>query len=252
MALSIAVIADVHGNAWALEAVLADIRRRKIKRIVNLGDSVFGSGDAGRCANLLIKHCEVSVRGNCDRFISSPNRMLQHNADVVRIRRELNTHQMAWLAACPFDAVVAEFVYCCHATPQRDDAYLLEQVTPNSVQLAAFKSIQAKTRHIQQPVICIGHSHKPHVVQLPNGQLVINPGSVGMPAYDHTTPYPHVMETGSPHARYAILHQHSTGWRVEHCAIVYDWDTAANYARQLNRPDRAYWVETGRAKLPAA
>jgi predicted phosphodiesterase len=43
--LTIAVIADIHGNRWALEAVLADIDRRYIGQIVNLGDSLLGPLD---------------------------------------------------------------------------------------------------------------------------------------------------------------------------------------------------------------
>ncbi len=39
---SIAVISDIHGNRWALEAVLEDINRRGIKRIANLGDCLYG------------------------------------------------------------------------------------------------------------------------------------------------------------------------------------------------------------------
>jgi hypothetical protein len=31
--------------------------------------------------------------------------------------------------------------------------------------------------------------------------LAANPGSVGLPAFDDTHPHPHVVETGSPHAR---------------------------------------------------
>jgi hypothetical protein len=42
---SLAVLADIHGNRWALEAVLADIRGRGIRAMVNLGDSLYGPLD---------------------------------------------------------------------------------------------------------------------------------------------------------------------------------------------------------------
>jgi hypothetical protein len=42
-------------------------------------------------------------------------------------------------------------------------------------------------------------------VRLPGGSLVVNPGSVGWPAYDDDRPAPPVMEAGSPHARYAVV-----------------------------------------------
>lgn len=42
---AVAVISDVHGNRWALEAVLHDVRERGIPRMVILGDCVFGPLD---------------------------------------------------------------------------------------------------------------------------------------------------------------------------------------------------------------
>jgi hypothetical protein len=50
--------------------------------------------------------------------------------------------------------------------------------------------------------------------------LIVNPGSVGCPAYaDPTPPSPHVSETGSPHARYALLAQQAGRWRVDLVAV---------------------------------
>ena len=42
--MRIAVIADIHGNMPALEAVLADIQRRDVNRTINLGDCVSQTG----------------------------------------------------------------------------------------------------------------------------------------------------------------------------------------------------------------
>ena len=42
-ATRIAVIADIHGNLPALEAVAGDIAARGIDRVVNLGDHASGS-----------------------------------------------------------------------------------------------------------------------------------------------------------------------------------------------------------------
>ena len=54
---SLAVIADIHGNRWALEAVLQDIERRGIQQIVNLGDNLTGPLDPAGTADLLIILC---------------------------------------------------------------------------------------------------------------------------------------------------------------------------------------------------
>jgi hypothetical protein len=47
-------------------------------------------------------------------------------------------------------------------------------------------------------------------MRLDDGRLVVNPGSVGLQAYDDDHGHPHVMENGTPHARYAIAEQGRT------------------------------------------
>ncbi|OGC07693.1 hypothetical protein A2V82_11055 [candidate division KSB1 bacterium RBG_16_48_16] len=80
-----------------------------------------------------------------------------------------------------------------------------------------------------------------------DGRLAVNPGSVGLPAYSDDRPEPHKMESGSPHARYAVLSHTATGWMVEQLAIPYDWKKASEKARQNGRDDWAVWLESGRA-----
>ena len=52
--MKIAVIADIHGNDLALEAVLADIAAQGIDDVVNLGDHFSGPLNAARTADILI------------------------------------------------------------------------------------------------------------------------------------------------------------------------------------------------------
>jgi hypothetical protein len=82
---------------------------------------------------------------------------------------------------------------------------------------------------------------------MPDGMLLVNPGSVGLPAYADESPHPHAMEAGSPHARYAIVTRSGSNWHVEHHAVVYDWNAAAELASRNHRPDWAAWLRTGRA-----
>jgi predicted phosphodiesterase len=49
----VAVLSDIHGNRWALEAVLDDISRRGIRDMVNLGDSLYGPLDPGGTAQIV-------------------------------------------------------------------------------------------------------------------------------------------------------------------------------------------------------
>jgi hypothetical protein len=83
-------------------------------------------------------------------------------------------------------------------------------------------------------------------MHLTTGSLVLNPGSVGWPAYDDDHPYPHVIEAGTPHARYAIADDASGQWRAEFRAVDYDWDRAAVIAEANSRPDVARALRTGR------
>lgn len=95
----IAVISDVHGNVTALEAVLADIESRGVRRILNLGDLV-GKGPRGSEAIKLTRAtCDATVRGNWDTFIA--RRPVQHFEAGQWTRDELTADDVGWLATLP-------------------------------------------------------------------------------------------------------------------------------------------------------
>jgi predicted phosphodiesterase len=242
----IAVIADVHGNTWALDAALEDIRRRGIERIVNLGDCVYGSLDPAGTAERLMDARIASIAGNQDRDVFAPTEEVRRSADHQFVMSRLSAAQVDWLRGLPPTQVVDNLLIC-HGTPQSDETYLLETVTEHGVFLSDTATVMAHLRDVPQEVVLCGHSHVPRVVWLPDGRLIVNPGSIGIPAYDQDVPYPHVMESGSPHARYAILTRRPQGWAVEQVVVPYAWDTAAAVARRNGRDDRARWIETGRA-----
>jgi putative phosphoesterase len=241
----IAVIADIHGNTWALDAVLQDIQRRGITTIVNLGDCVYGSLDPAGTLERLMGANILTIAGNQDREVFDESEQVRSSRDHQFVTGQLSAAQLAWLRHLPPTQVVGD-VFLCHGTPASDLIYLLERVDEHGVFLRDSAPIMADLRDVRQPVVVCGHSHIPRTVWLPDGHLVVNPGSVGIPAYDDDLPYPHVMEAGSPHARYAILTRQSGGWAIEHVALPYSWDVAAEVARRNGRPDRARWIETGR------
>jgi putative phosphoesterase len=247
----LAIIADIHGNFLALDAVLKDIERRGITHIINLGDSLYGSLDWAGTADRLMNYPKlISISGNQDQEIIAPTDAIRQSYDHQRAMRELNETHLDWLKSLPMTLVIDD-VFCCHGTPSSDTTYLLEKVTPHGVFINDNESILGHLQGVMQSVIVCGHSHQARTVWLPNGKLVVNPGSVGIPAYDDDTPYPHVMEAGSPHARYAILSlDERNRWSVEHIALAYDWNAAAAMARQHGREDRAQWIESGRAQIP--
>ena len=95
----IALVSDLHGNVTAFHAVLTDLERRGIQRVINLGD-VIGKGPRGReCIALTRRHCDVTVRGNWDAFISDPTSVLQEAGRWWR--DELTEDDRQWLAALP-------------------------------------------------------------------------------------------------------------------------------------------------------
>lgn len=161
--------------------------------------------------------------------------------------RQIAEHHRAWLRSLPATATVAQAVLLCHGTPARDVDYLLEGLSASGANLASREQIRAALGAAEGTVLC-GHSHVPRLVRLADGTVVVNPGSVGLQAYyDSDHHFPHAIENGSPHARYALLDRIGSGWRVTFRAIEYDWDAAARIASDGGRQDWAHALATGYA-----
>jgi predicted phosphodiesterase len=245
---AIAAIADVHGNRWALEAVLKDIEARGITQIINLGDCVYGPLDPGGTADLLNQSSIISIAGNMDVVFASPSPGLQASVTYQFVRHRLSQPQLDWLVGLPA-TYETDTIFCCHGTPASNDTSLLEDIQPNGVWLASEAQIVAALQGVKQSLVLCAHTHVPRAVWLSDGRLVVNPGSVGMPAYDHDQPYPHKMEAGSPHARYAVVRESEQGWGVAHVAVAYDWTHAAAVARENGREDYWFYLSYGRAGM---
>ncbi len=240
----LAIIADIHGNSWALEAVLRNIQQRNIQQIVNLGDCLLGPLDPAGTANRLIDLNILTIQGNDDRVLLAPP---EHPSAATSYTLEhLEPKHLEWVRTFPLTATVANEIFLFHGDLSADETYLLEEVTPNGVFLRSTVGIAAAVANVDQPVILCGHSHLPRTIFLPPGKLIVNPGSVGMPAYTSDLPLPHGMESGSPHAKYAILSKTELGWLVEHVLVPYDWGKAAHVALDNGRSDWARWIATGR------
>ncbi|MNI55472.1 Calcineurin-like phosphoesterase superfamily domain protein [compost metagenome] len=101
---------------------------------------------------------------------------------------------------------------------------------------------------LPERIIFCGHSHVYHSILLPDGRMAVNPGSVGLPAYDEEHPYPHVMESGTPLASYCLClrEQGTDRWRVQHQLVEYDWEQAAAMAERMERSDYSVAIRTGK------
>lgn len=239
----IAVLADIHANVWALEAVLADVRKQGCGAIWNLGD-IFHGALKPRATYELLRDTGVAltIRGNQDRELYEPGA----DPKLDWMIRDLGPEAIAWLRSLPATAVFGDEVLLCHGSPTDDLCYLLEDVSSGHPAVREENEIVELLGGVSQPVIVCGHTHIPRLVRLANGQMIVNPGSVGLPAYSDDLPVPHAMETYSPDASYAVLEKTPAGWDVTFRKVAYDTREAARTAAELGRSDWAYQITTGR------
>jgi putative phosphoesterase len=247
-----AAIADIHGNALALEAVLADIDRLGIKTVVNLGDHVSGPIDPARTADILMARNFASIAGNHERQLLSLAPEAMGRTDRWALGR-LTTSHMNWLRTLPQTRLFNDDVLLCHGTPTSDDTYWMEYVTDEgAVTTASRDNIEKEASGVNSSLILCGHTHTPRIMHLNDGQMLVNPGSVGCPAYRDATPVPHAMSTGSPDARYAIIEGHNRRWSADLKTVAYDHMAAARLAEAAGRSDWASALATGWAQAPKA
>lgn len=238
-----AVIADSHANAFALAEVLADTARRGVDYIVNLGDNANGPIDPVRTLALLRAQPMIQVRGNGDRMTADETDVRSASARFARER--LDAEVRRWLRELPL-TVSRDGWLACHGSPTSDTEYLVEAVTPMGAQPRPVDDVADRLRDVDASLVLCGHTHLPRSVRLSDGRVVVNPGSVGLPAYDDAEPFPHRMEAGSPDARYAVVSGRPWDWEIEFVALAYDWRAAGAAARAAGWPEWARAVETGR------
>lgn len=159
----IAALADVHGNLFALEAILTELEHEEPDLVVFCGDVSLGWLEAETIDRLRrLPFATRFVRGNCDR-------------DMARDGRP-DRDRAAWLAA--FEGTVEEEVdglgrvVFCHGTPRSEDEILTE-ASPAEAFAAALEGVEAA-------VVVGGHTHMQYVRPVA-GHLFVNAGSVGRP-----------------------------------------------------------------------
>lgn len=243
--MRIAAISDIHGNIAALDAVLADIRRRGVDRIVNLGDIASGALFPSETIDRLMPLSLPTIAGNHERQVLTLDRGRMGLSDrhaAACLRRD----HLAWLSALPETLRLTADVLLVHGTPTSDTAYFLETVDEQGLRAATEAEILTRAGDVDAAVILCGHTHLPCAYRLADGRLIVNPGSVGLQAYDDDHPYPHIVEAGSPHARYAIVEQLQGSWRAELIAVGYEWEHSAQHAEARGRSDWARALRTGK------
>lgn len=245
--MRIALISDIHGNAGALQAVLEDASARQVDRWLNLGDTYYGPLEPGRTAEMLATIDVLTIQGNQDRqlYVASDTDVAS-NATLRHVLAELGRERIDGLRKLPTSLALEGGLLAFHGSPRSDLQYLIEDVTSGFARVRAEPDLEVLLGETQAALLVCGHTHIPRAVRLRDGRWVVNPGSVGLPAYSDESPNYHRMETYSPNASYAIVSSRHEGWCVEHYSVPYDFGRAVQLATRLGRHDWAYWLSSGR------
>ena len=246
-----AILSDIHGNLPALEAVLGVIAAEGIEQVVQLGDALSGPLWPAETGDRLLTLGCPAIAGNHERQVLGLP-LERMGASDRHAAERLSDAQRAWMRACPAALWLDDDIFCCHGTPDSDLVYLMETVTPDfglhgsaGIRAATAVELGERLGATRAPVVLCGHSHVPRVAQV-GASLVVNPGSVGLPAYDDDHLHRHHVENGSPHARWAVLERGPGGFAVALRATPYDQEMAARQAEANLRGDWADALRTGR------
>jgi putative phosphoesterase len=180
----VALIADIHGNVVALEAVLADVDRHDVDEIICLGDVAAGGPQPREALDRLrALGCPV-VRGNADEWLlggmpaeeDEQGRRLR--AIVEWAREQLSEADVTYLEGF-VPTVELELgksrLLCFHGSPGATTERLFA-TTPEE-ELARHFAGSAND------VFAGGHTHLQLARRLERG-LLVNPGSVGLPLHE--------------------------------------------------------------------
>ena len=176
--MRILVVADLHGNLAALEAMLAEPH----DALICLGDLVGFGPEPLACVRRIRSEARAVVQGNHDHAMAEQQRapggpepfhsLAEATAPIAR--SELGAAELAYLGALPHWAFVdldGMRYMLVHATP-RDPLY-----QPLGPDPAAW---MAEVEGVDADVVLVGHTHVPFDLHV-GRKRVVNPGSVGFP-----------------------------------------------------------------------
>jgi predicted phosphodiesterase len=225
----VAILSDIHGNAVALEACLADLAvAGGADRIVAAGDLCMDGPRPRRVLRRLKEAGAHVVRGNTDRMIALDDPMTydeEERQSIMWQRGALGQNWVAWLGAAPLTVAIgtgADGLLITHATPARDD----EHVWPD----ASDDQLEAIVAGVTQRTIAFGHLHVPYV-RTWRDRTFVNVASAGLP------------KDGDPRAHYVILTQQGGGWSVRSRRVAFDVDKVERQIRKSGMPHVAERID---------
>jgi predicted phosphodiesterase len=222
---TVAVLADIHANLPALEAVLADAEAAGAEAFVLLGDIALGPMPTPTLDLLTgLGERAIWVHGNCERElitvfdggdVPGPNgASAAATASLIGREHRDRLDNLPLTVTLDIDGLGPTLF--CHASPRRDDEMLLVDSAPPRW-VAALAGVSAQT-------VVLGHTHM-HFDRLAAGRRIVNAGSVGM-AY------------GPEGACWALLGPHVTLRRTG-----YDKAAAARRIAASGYQDAAGWAQ---------
>jgi len=220
-AMRIAALYDIHGNLPALEAVLEEIGRIDVDRIIVGGDVLPGPMpretldrllDLGIPTEFIYGNGEVAVlqqmAGRQPATVPEQFRLIIEWT-AQRLDRKQEQLLRSWPRTIQLDLPPLGSVLFCHATP-RNENEIFTRSTPEHRLRPIFEKIDAAN------VVC-GHTHM-QFDRLVGAVRVINAGSVGMPF-------------GRPGANWLLL-----GPDIQLRHTQYDLEKAAEQIRASSYP----------------
>ncbi|MGE5333293.1 MAG: metallophosphoesterase family protein [Nitrososphaerota archaeon] len=238
--MRIAIIADIHGNLVALNAVLDDSARERVERVICLGDvAAFGPQPDAVVARLREIGCPV-VMGDTDTTLLTPE--APASDELLRRLQEIDAWALTRLT--PADRVyIAAFapviarsldddgsLLCYHGSPQSFKDRINATTTDEELS-RLFAGISAR-------VYAGGHTHI-QMLRRYQDALVLNPGSVGL-AYDRV-PSPGVAVRNPPWGEYAILSGTGSSLSVDLRRVPFDVAALTRAAREHEMPYAEWW-----------
>ncbi len=203
--MRVAILADIHGNLPACEAVLEDIERQSPDYVVAAGDLALRGAWPAETVDLLFDRCDALLMGNTDSYIAG-----HYVGGAYRDKDHWKTSLLSWtrdqlgeeriqrLAALPFSVRYSprrgQDLYVCHANPRN-----LEESLDPTLDEAEVKRYLA---HVDAAAVAFGHLHFPYRRRI-GRQIIADVASAGIP------------RDGDLRPAYGVFTYTPKGWRVQ-------------------------------------
>ena len=217
--VKIGIIADVHANLNALEAVFQDAKERGITVFLNAGDLIGFGAFPNEVIDALYSKNTLSVIGNFDLEVLDKKKRGKgpKKFSLEYPRKVLTKSHETYLRSLPSKLeldIAHKKILVIHGTPDAVDEHLYYDTRDERFQELA-KTAQAD-------IIIFGHSHE-QFTKKTGETLFVNPGSVGRPG------------DGKPQAAYAAVTM--SPFSVELIRVSYDVEAAAEALRKKGAPE---------------